>query len=512
MTLTTPDGKRRNKAKAGGNRRRSLRLQAKNTSDKSGGGLISFAASPSRENSPKKSQEKTAKKKKTSHASAVAPRVLKNRTLFSPPPKKALDLWHCEASILRERSIANNGIMAGSQDAEGPAAKNKRTADRQITKDDDEEVVGNGKAGEGFVKADAEVLKNRRIVKARRPVSSRADEEAPKSANPFANTVLVPSNSDNDKPKVFGSGSGFSGFGSAAATSSNGFGGTIYNGFGTAPSSTGFGFGTAPTTTSTAEPGTSSAITSTPSFGFGKSSTTSTASANDSADKAEEVPVSPTKATLKLPDEVKLTNGEENEQILIELRVKVFKLVQSTAEEDKETSKHEVAVAAPSVPPSTSSFTKPKTEAEAASADDETKNKNADDSNLDGKLDNANSKGKLELKWQDLGAGPFKLLEGGPNKLRLVQRYQGKNPGDKPTRVLLNHPFWKESRIMKTDTKYLQLDLLVPTEDKTLEKMTYSIKFKSEAEADSLYEVLTKQKETAKSCFPTADHKAECSK
>jgi uncharacterized protein (DUF1810 family)/O-acetyl-ADP-ribose deacetylase (regulator of RNase III) len=361
---------------------------------------------------------------------------------------------------------------------------NKRTANRQITKDDDEEGAGDEKTAEGVVKADAEVLKKRRIAK---------DNETPASAN---------NSGSDDKPKVFGSGFGYSGFASAAASTSNGFGSSAtgnetpasadppnnsgsddkpkvfgsgfgYSGVTSAASSTGNGFGS----------------------GIGKSSTTSTASTTNGTefkgdeDKAKETPAPPTKATLKLPAEVKVTTGEEDEHNLFEARVKVFKLVLSTAEDDKETPTKQVKVAAPCVPASSSSFTKPK----------------PDDTNLDGKP-------KLGMKWQDIGVGPLKLLEGGPNKLRLVQRYQGKNPGDRPTRVLLNHPFWKESKVMKTDFKYLQLDLLVPTEDKTLKKITYSIKFTQEADADSLFEVLTKQQqENAQSCSAAIDENAESS-
>lgn len=80
--------------------------------------------------------------------------------------------------------------------------KNKRTADRQITKDDEEEDDGEDDVGEikhGFKRASADVLAKRKIVRVKRPggstttatTTTTADDADAKPSNPFALTALT---------------------------------------------------------------------------------------------------------------------------------------------------------------------------------------------------------------------------------------------------------------------------------------------------------------------------------
>ena len=326
---------------------------------------------------------------------------------------------------------------------------------------------------------------------------------------------------DASKAKVFGSGSGFGGFAAAAAKtddnkssgfgsgfgSSGGFGSTAtqFKGFGTAAQSTGFGFGAA-AASGGGEAGTTKNLfdtsnSKTPSFGFGTTSSTADSTkeaAKSEADKSEQSakPASEQPA-VKLPDaeDYKATTGEENETVLWECRCKTHNLVDSSEEEKKEADATPAAAAAPSVPPSSSSFAKKEAGPDAAAGAPAKKED-------DGK----NSK----KTWKDLGVGPLKFLKGGPNRYRIVQRYQGKNPDDPVTKVLLNIPFWKETKILKTDdAHYVQLYGPFPMEEGGVKNTTYSIKTKEEAKARELHALLTEKHEDAKSCFDDGDDKKE---
>ena len=356
------------------------------------------------------------------------------------------------------------------------------------------------------------------------------------------------STTDNSTKKVFGSGSGFSGFGSAAAgataSSGGGFGKAsgVYKGFATAPTNTGgFGFGAAAasatpnTTTQTAEDGDTKKETTTSTAGFGSlaaaaagggttknlfdtshltnkssfggfgsmaTSTSKDTEADASETKKEDgaTEASPTKKSpVKLPDQVKLTTGEEEERVLLEIRCKTYKLVDTSLEETQNNSANEERKAAPSVPPSSSSAFSKSSGADAAagspakdSSDDATKK---DDESAIGADRSKDKQGKM--RWQEIGIGPIKILAGGPNKLRLVQRQEisAHGPGSK---VILNEAFWKEANLTKPGDKYVQLTL--PNVDNEHATQTYSFRFKLEEETQSMYNLLDKQKSEAKSC------------
>lgn len=75
--------------------------------------------------------------------------------------------------------------------------RKKRTADRQLTKDDDDGSGGEGQLTGEMPVADAATMAGRRVVKVRRRVGATGGAGGPASANPFASaTVAAPSNAN----------------------------------------------------------------------------------------------------------------------------------------------------------------------------------------------------------------------------------------------------------------------------------------------------------------------------
>ena len=441
------------------------------------------------------------------------------------------------------------------------------TKDDDLENDTGDGEGNEGTTDGGFRKADKSILEKRRIVKAKRPtggatsatastttVGTSKEGQEKVSTNPFASTVLVPSKdtgmNDSSKPKVFGASSGFAGFGSTKATTTTsaagdgggGFGSATaakYKGFGTTVgSSSGFGFGGAAVAGAAAGSSSSGGATTknlfdtsnmSPSFGFGTgiaaTATSGTPSKSDTTDASGEAnkddarekssdgspPSGPAaaadKPAARLPEQVKLTTGEESEEVLFEKRTKTFKLVDKTMEEDmsNDASTQEANAAAPSVPPSSATFSMTSSSKKDSEADDspasadkaaETANgKNGEENTTTSSAAHATAK----RTWQEVGVGPIKLLAGGRDKLRLVQRYQGKNPGDKPTKLLLNVPFWKEAKVLRQSDKYVQLTI-----PDTSEVATYCFKFKGDEEAAEFFDILMKQEANAKSLLAGA--------
>lgn len=454
--------------------------------------------------------------------------------------------------------------MADNNNNDEPAAKKKRGADRQITKDDDPEGDEGGQddtADGSFRKADSSVMAGRRVVKARRPMASVAEATeavaAKPSSNPFANTTLVADSSDSNKPKAFGAGSGFGGFGSATTAasssstgvggfgsgSSGGFGsaGTQFKGFATAPATTttgGFGssggFGSASATATTADGVTTKNLfdtskTSVPSFGFGaakpseddsnNNDKTKTAGGESASSDAPATNTSNNFSTVQLPesDAVVVTTGEEGETVLFEERAKSFlRVMVDPKADDTEQTKTTQQAAAPCVAPSSAStFAKKEdSDADAAAGSPAKQKQDGEESESaaavvavvnDEDTNNAaaakTAAATTEKRWKDVGVGPLKLLKGSkPGAYRIVQRYQGKNPGDKPTRVLVNEVLYREATMLKQGEKYMQLTL---PPNGTI----YSFKFTKEERALDFYNCLTSHKAKAKLLFDDDDVK-----
>ncbi|CAJ1955233.1 unnamed protein product [Cylindrotheca closterium] len=374
-------------------------------------------------------------------------------------------------------------------DGEDDATKKKRTADRQITKDDgeddDDSDDGDAKLSQPFKKASEEVLSKRKILKVKRPGTN--GESKPNSSNPFAATKLTSSDAKagDSGTKVFGGGSAFSGFGgfgsSTSGSSAGGAFGTAFgskSGFGSA-SSSGGGFGAKAKASSSSDDDTSKPTTSLfgkPtgstgfSFGFAKTSTTK---------DSESSPA--TSAAVTLPDNVKLTTGEEDEVKMHEARCKSFKMVAQI--EANEATEERKESANPSVKPS-SNF----------------ENKNQESSKSTDEKEGDETKGP-QHRWQEVGTGPLKILRSTENgdRFRMVQRQESSKNGP-AHKVILNAPLWKEAACTKLSEKQLRL-----TTPGSGESSTYTLKFKEAGEATAFSECIKDVCSEAKSCFDASD-------
>ena len=412
--------------------------------------------------------------------------------------------------------------------------KKKRVADRQITKDDapvEDEDNEEVKVLTEVPKADRETLQKRKIVKVARKQDGSLDFSKKKTNNPFASVALQAkttttkesssSSSSSEKPSaIFGSTAGFSGFGAVSTNNGNGFGTVKSNNnsnpptlsFGTAKgfgslsaasnnNNTGFsGFAnTTKTETSTdekdkdkstdKESSTKNPTDNTPSTST--STTTATAtftfapSSNTTPKKTEE-----TTAVL-LPTDYKLQSGEENEQILMEVRCKTHRWApDDDAQHSKQmTTQQDNNNANESVPPTQLSFNNAKddaskhdttttsTESEAKSNKEtqsakENTDKPAKKSTSTSTSEAVSDAAPPKMSWHEVGVGPLRVLQTKPtNKssdststseklsksstMRLVQRRQV-DPSAAVTKVLLNVHVWKESTISQPSEKHVQ--------------------------------------------------------
>jgi NUP50 (Nucleoporin 50 kDa) len=205
------------------------------------------------------------------------------------------------------------------------AAKKKRTAERQMTKDDcddDDNAGSNGGDGvgentlrQGFQRASEEVLAKRRIIKVSRPATgsssgngsggggnvfgnasfgtgAKNDVDTTKSSNTDSSASAVDNAADTGKkPKAFGSTTGFAGFKTAATSAGGGFG-SVGGGF---CSSTNSGF----TNNGTTGFGTTGSSSFGGGFAFGRNSSGTTngfgslSTSRDANDKDESTTKSP---------------------------------------------------------------------------------------------------------------------------------------------------------------------------------------------------------------------------
>mmetsp|Transcript_24354 Transcript_24354/g.36125 ORF Transcript_24354/g.36125 Transcript_24354/m.36125 type:complete len:443 (+) Transcript_24354:68-1396(+) len=218
--------------------------------------------------------------------------------------------------------------MSGQQEE----SKKKRGAERQLTKDeydegkddDDTADVANGE----FKKADAETLATRRIVKVKRPGASES-----KQTNPFSAATLT----KGESKSVFGTAFKSSGFGAKNDKLSFGSGSS--------------GFGSAPSTNGTSLFGGDSKFTfgaskSTSVFGgasFSKDGTSATESSKFSFGKLNEADESKKETVSILPENVQVSNGEEGEECLMEVRVRSFEWVEMEERQGPKSGEEEAA-------------------------------------------------------------------------------------------------------------------------------------------------------------------------
>lgn len=352
-----------------------------------------------------------------------------------------------------------------------PLPKNKRTAERQLTKDDkcDDGDDSNDESAPGtFSKASDEVLKKRKIIKVPRTESGKVDLSKKKSVFAGVNLVASSSNSTtattastkvNPPKKVFGSSAAFSGFGSASSTSKTGFGSSATSGgFGASFSSTG-GFGTS--TGSFSGFGVQSKTAPSTSFAFVGSTKTNEETASGSA--CSPIATATKKETPKLPDQYELKSGEEDEITLFSRRCKTHRI--GTYKDDdvnNDISAGPSTAVASSIPPS-----------QAASFENKTE---------EGQKRSQSNTGGAVIKWIEVGLGPLKVLKNLQTKrVRLVQRRET-SPNGPATKVILNALVVTDRRSMtKASEKHVRVVTSIDT---------FLFKFKSAKEANDLIKCL----------------------
>ena len=430
--------------------------------------------------------------------------------------------------------------------SDDPPTKKKRTADHQITKDDYEAGAGGDDDEEEldrnapFKKASQEVLAKRRIVKVKRPPAS-TNISSTGSGNPFGAgfslskstggreapadpvapaTTTVTTANGSSSAKVFGSGTGFGGFGTAAAggggfgsssSSGGGFGSTIKaTGFGcgfgsSSAGSSGFGATASSEKSASSEEksktigfgssnffgdaGASSSTNGSSGFTFAfanKKKDPATPDNNDGDDNDEDNDGGGTSSNLpivKLPDRVELTTGEEDEEHIHEVRCKSYKWADAKDSKvdangvDNESKQLNGSSATPSVKPSENFL-----------------NKVSSDDTEDG---DGSKPAKKKGDWHELGVGPLKiLLNSTTGKYRLVQRRES-TPNGNAHKVILNLPVWREMRCMRQGDKNLTIITLGP--DGQQEK--YALKFKESLQAMTFENEMSIRVPMAKSCF-----------
>jgi Pyruvate/2-oxoacid:ferredoxin oxidoreductase gamma subunit len=375
-------------------------------------------------------------------------------------------------------------------------SKKKRRSNIQLNKDDhpegecsdeDGELNDEGeKRSDPFKRASEDVLKARKIVK----VSKKWEKsESSTGGGVFGSVQLVaPEKKDDGKKEapalsVFGSSAKVPTFGSAA-TFGSGFG-AVSNGFGALKPKTDaedkkddnskptFGSGFAST-------GFGGAVKSN---GFGnvdkKTDKEDTATKPDS-EGTFTASTSTTEKIIMKPTEV--NNGEQNEDLVCEVRAKVYKL---SPVDDAEEAKGEQGENVPSVP-STSGRMELKKNDEKK---EENEQRNGD---------------KIEMEWKSRGIGPVRVLQpkmlgtaGGANgKPRVVQRHETA-AGSKGTTVILNTALVPECKVTRTSDKTVKLDAPNPKREETGRALeSFSFKVKTEAEADLLMSSLKKMLES----------------
>lgn len=433
-----------------------------------------------------------------------------------------------------------------------PAAKKKRGADHQITKDDYEDE-GDGDSGNNedklkqgsFARASEDVLAKRKIYKAKRTVASAAsssDKAASTgfgsgsstfasatpaassggSSNPFASTVLASSSTEkagSPAKKVFGFGSA-TGFGTAtsglsAGNGSSGFGGGGgFAGVGTSGKSSGFGSSSTGSTqgfvfgSSSNGSGTTKSLfgnTGASKISFSLSSSKKSDNSNDSSG-TKGVDAS---KTTKLPDKVDLKTGEEDEEAIHSGRCKSFEWVVEIADGTDGGSADANDDGDDRTSPNknkTNLSVQSSTQFQAAissSSNGEDQNDNAKGSKSASDATPANGK----HRWMELGIGPVKILrsKSNPERLRLVQRRESSKMGP-ATKVILNIPLWRESTCERDRQALQYLRLKTMKEGKMCQ---YSLKFKENADAGYFYHHLMDHIPLARQCFNGKAAKSE---
>ena len=376
-------------------------------------------------------------------------------------------------------------------------SRKKRTAEVQITKDDDpkseeEEGEEGVVVSLGIPRASEGVLKSRRIIHAKRPVTgdsgNNGGSSTKVSANPFQQISLANNKDesrktveDESKPTKEDPSSAAAGdkkseksestfvFGSNSQ-SSKGFASLFGGGFGSSSSNTSSSFGGfAAAAAATSAAGFGQKSTAPTGFGFSSekeklpSTTTALAASEEptepnNQDGVDDDAKSNTSGTLPpvLPETYEYQLGEENENILWEGRVKTMRFVTRELQEENVASS---APAAPHIPSATTSFGTSAT------------------SNANDTKETSSSK-RIEQSWQDVGIGLLKVLEDPQTgKRRLLQRSQIQ-PNSVPTKVLLNIALIPDTTTLQLQDNHTKFYVkMIVLQDQTTQ--TYLVRFPS---------------------------------
>lgn len=409
--------------------------------------------------------------------------------------------------------------------ATGEPERKKRTAERQITKDDPQEEDGNHEEEtstkepcQDFPKADPETMKKRRTVKATfKPSLNQEKEEEETKNNPFASLA-------QKTGSVFGS--GFSGGFGTAATNNNGggfrFGSSNNGGFGSAAAGSGFQVA--------ASQGANSSTASLFGSAFSGTAASTTSSLSESAFGSTTSAKATSLTETQFPEHVDLKTGEEDEEVVFQVRSKAFVLVEKEELKPMPTEVEDGAIH--SVPPSSSNANAAAKEDAKESATEETnaeqvneeksKESKGEDSSDKKKEPEASEETKVEddsdkkkepeasdkedqktetqengkpkeapeskkkKDWQELGTGPLRILRRKDGShTRVVQRRETME-GGAGTKLLINVPLSKESTVARPSEKHVRLSTIEPSGTAA----TYLLKVKTKDEANALEKAL----------------------
>ena len=237
--------------------------------------------------------------------------------------------------------------------------------------------------------------------------------------------------SDGQKTSIFGSSSTSANsiFGTKSKTSSTGFGKN-------AISSTGFG---SQTQTSSGFFGSSSSSGKL----FTKTEKVDTNAGGEIEKKDINQPSAPSIALLN-PDEP-IKNGEENENTIITLRSKLFKLTKSVPKEEKQKESNE----------KTKRFGIQMATKVGRDEKDDSDSCVTDDKSTDKSTSTSSKSNIAVMDWKEVGIGPLRVLSN-EKSARIVQRRES-TPGGQGTKLILNIALRDECSVEKKGDKFVRL-------------------------------------------------------
>jgi hypothetical protein len=326
-------------------------------------------------------------------------------------------------------------------------------------------------------------------------------------------TEPMPSSAPNKKAKtesIFGNSSAFAGGFASATSSASGFAGATSGfGFAAAATTTAFGFATSKGFGEVKGTGFNVAFNNTSTVPSSSSveptTTTGTSTTNEPfafAPSKEQDPSSaaPIAQQALLPEQYKLSTGEEDDLVLAEARCKTHRWAPTKCVVVPEERKQQV----PSVAPSAAFTTK---ESDGNATSNDTAKGTKDDSNNNVATDNKStnndstttaSSSPSTCTWHEVGTGPLKFLKSlADGRLRIVQRRES-TPHGNATTVILNLPIWKETVVDLPSDKHVKLMSVASAK----ETWTVLCKFKLADEAATMTTSLRKEiAACAHSCY-----------